>query len=367
MLTLLLLAACPTGVSYPGAEWPSKVDETKASKAAAIAALEEYAFTLIGEDKERKGFRTDGLVIIKDGVLIYERYGRGYDEKKRHISWSVSKTVSNALVARAVQLGKLKIDDSVCTYMESSNGEFCGRTVKNFLEFSSGIDWNEIYEDQSNQYSSVLALLYGEGRRDMVKFMAKHRYRAEAGESYAYSTGDSVIVAAAAKGALEKDYGHDWDRQVLYAPIGMKSAIMERDSKGVPAGGSWWYATPRDYARFGWLWLNDGCWAGQRLFPEGWVAASNTVSEGMKKQPIDRSDGEVYGWQFALNQRVPEVGQTTLPFPDLPEDMMLPRGHWGQYIGIFPTERVVVIRTGDDRAGYLDLNNFFKLALEVAK
>jgi hypothetical protein len=87
----------------------------------------------------------------------------------------------------------------------------------------------------------------------------------------------------------------------------------------------------------------------------------------MKKQPYDRSEGEVYGWQFALNQRVPEVGQTALPFPDLPEDLMLPRGHWGQYIGIFPTQRVVVIRTGDDRAGYLDLNNFFKLALEVAK
>jgi CubicO group peptidase (beta-lactamase class C family) len=372
MLSLLvatLTAACPTGVTWPGDEWPSKVEETKASKAAAIAALEEYAFTLIGKDEERKGIRTDGLVIIKGGQLIYERYARGFTESKRHITWSVTKSISAALVGRAVALGKLNIDDGICKYVDSDAEEFCSRlTVKHFLEFSTGLDWNEIYENESNQRSSVLAKLYGEGRLDYVKFMARHRFRDDPGTTYCYSTGDSSVVAAAARGALEKDYGRAWDRDVLYTPIGMKSALMERDSTGTPAGGSFFYATPRDMARFGYLYLRDGCWAGERLLPEGWVQASQQISFGFKNKPIDRDNKEVYGWQMWLNRRVPEVGQTDLPFPDVPDDAFMPRGHWGQYIMVIPSLDLVITRTGDDRdKTQLDLNTLFKLAIEVAR
>lgn len=367
VLTAALTAACPTGVSYPGADWPSKVEETKVARAAEIAALEEYAFTLVGKDEERKGIRTDGMVIIKGGALVYERYARGFDADKRHVAWSVSKTVANALVGRAVHLGKLKIDDGVCNYVDVTRPEFCELTVKHFLEFSTGLDWNEIYEDESNQRSSVLAMLYGEGRRDMVSFVASHRFRFPPGESYCYSTGDSVVLTAAAKTALEPVYGHAWDKKALYEPLGMTRAMMERDAKGVPSGGSWWNATPREFARFGYFLLRDGCWNDERLLPEGWMAQSKQVSAGFLKNPIERSPGEVYGWQFQLNRKVPEVGQDTLPFPDVPDDAFIPRGHWGQYIVIIPSLDLVIVRTGDDRDGSLDLNKLFKLAIEVGR
>ena len=68
---------CPTRASWPTTEWPKQL---VTGKEAQIKALEEYAFTLVGEDKERKGYRTDGLLIIKSGTIIYERYARGFDE-----------------------------------------------------------------------------------------------------------------------------------------------------------------------------------------------------------------------------------------------------------------------------------------------
>lgn len=368
LLVATLSAGCPQGVAYPGKDWPSKVAETRAARAAAIAALEEYAFTLTGKDEERKGIRTDGLLIIKGGELLYERYARGFDENMRHISWSVTKTVAAALVGRAVALGKLEIDKGICTYVKVDRREFCDRlTVRHFLEFSTGLDWNEIYENESNQRSSVLAMLYGEGKRDMVAFVASHRFREEPGTSYCYSTGDSTVLAAAARGALEGTYGRAWDKKVLYEPLGMASAFFERDPKGTPVGGSYFYATPRDLARFGYLYLRDGCWAGERLLPEGWVEASQQISFGFKNKPIELEEDEVYGWQMWLNKPVPEVGQS-LPFPDVPEGAFMPRGHWGQYVMVIPSLDLVIVRTGDDREkGQLDLNELFKRAIEVAR
>jgi CubicO group peptidase (beta-lactamase class C family) len=214
----------------------------------------------------------------------------------------------------------------------------------------------------------VLALLYGEGRLDMLKFVASHKFRDPPGETYEYSTGDSTVLAAIARGALEKDYGPAWDKEVLFKPLGMKSALVERDQQGTPAGGSYLYATPKDLARFGYFYLHDGCWNDERLLPDGWVTASQQISHGYKTKPIDRDPGEVYGWQMWLNRRVPEVGQDDLPFADVPDDAFMPRGHWGQYIMVIPSLDLVVVRTGDDReAGQLDLNNLFKLAIEVAK
>lgn len=374
-LTLLLAlgsggparAECPTPAKYPGEAWASKEAETRTARADAIAALEEYAFTLTAADADRKGVRTDGVVIIKGGELVYERYGRGFGPHNRHVAWSVTKTVSATLVGRAVMLGKLNLDEGICTYVDVKDAEFCRKLkVRHFLEFSSGLQWNEYYEYESNQSSSVLAMLYGEGKKDMVSFMAKQPFRDEPGDTYQYSTGDSTVLATAAQGAL-KSYGPAWDRKVLYEPLGMRSAVLERDAKGNPAGGMWFFATPRDLARVGYLYLRDGCWDGTRLLPEGWVQQSGQFSRGFLTRPLERDPNEVYGWQWSVNRPVPELDQP-LPFPDMPEGSLLARGHWGQYIAVIPQHDLVIVRTGDDRVrADFSINEFFKRAIEVGR
>ncbi len=365
LLGLLLAATvCPNDVAYPREAWVSQ----PSANTAAIAALEEYAFTLTGQSSERLGIRTDGIVIISKGRLVYEKYARGWDEKKRHLSWSVTKTFANALTGIAVREGRLSIDDGICTTLKLDTKEACDKLkVRHLLEFSSGLDFHEVYENESNQASSVLAMLYGEGHKDMAGFVAGHRFRDAPGTTYAYSSGDSTLLNAVVDAAMIPKFGADYAWKLLYGPIGMKSATVERDQRGTMIGSSYLYATPRDLARFGYLWQHDGCWEGRRLLPDGWVEQSKQISAGFKAKPLYRDPNEVYAWQWTVNKAVPEVGQTGLPLKDVPGDAFAARGHWGQSITVIPSLDLIVVRVADDREKAFELNELLKRAIEVAK
>src|SRR5690606_10525804 len=315
------------------------------------------------------GVRTDGVVIIHNGAIVYERYVAPYGPEKRHIAWSVTKSVTSALTGLAVGRGAVSLDDSICDHLEIPKPESCQVKLGHLLVFSSGFDWTELYEDKSNQASSVLAMLYGEGRRDMARFVAEHRLRDTPGTTFMYSTGESLLLASAVQEGVQKTFqkGDTFPWEWLFDPIGMKTAVLEKDAKGHFKGGSHLFATPRDFARFGWLYLNDGCWAGQRLLPEGWVADSTTVSEPFRTASLD-AGSEPQGRKWWLNRPVPEQGLPTRPWPDVPADAYAARGHWGQSVTVIPSLDVVVVRVADDREeGAFELNRFLSLALAIVE
>lgn len=355
--TLALLAAllalparaadCPPRPSWPTESWP-EAPEALAGREAQLKALEDYAFTLTGRDEERLGIRTDAVVVVHKGRILYERYARGWSADKRHLTWSMSKSFTNALTGLAVARGALTLEDSLCKHLRPAREEACAIKVRHLLEFSSGLDWRETYEGQGNQASSVLALLYGVGRRDMVSFITSHPLRDEPGTSWAYSSGDSTLLAGVVGAAMQPRLGPGWERELLFLPLGMRSATWERDNQGVLIGSSYLYATPRDLAKFGYFFLNDGCWEGRRLLPEGWVADSTRPSAAMSTRLVDWKPGDVQGRQFWLNHRVPGV-QPELPWPSVPEGAYVTHGHWGQSITVIPSRDLVVVRVADDR------------------
>ncbi len=357
-------AACPERSVWPTPDWSTR--PLPAGRAEALKALEDYAFTLTGTDAERKGIRTDAVLILHRGALVYERYARGYEAGKRHLGWSMTKSVTNALTGLAVARGAVALDDSLCKHVKPSRQEACGITVRHLLEFGSGLDWRETYEGQSNQASSVLAMLYGEGRRDAVAFITSHAPRDAPGTSWMYSSGDSTLLAGVLDAALRPTLGKDWAWPLLFEPLGIRSASWERDAKGVLIGSSYLYATPRDWARLGYFFLNDGCWAGQRLLPEGWVAASVTPSAPFRLKRVDWRDGDVQGRQFWLNRRVPGI-QEALPWPHVPDDAYALRGHWGQSVTVIPSRDLVVVRLADDRERVFKLDTLLQLALAVVE
>jgi CubicO group peptidase (beta-lactamase class C family) len=361
-------AECPTpSTEWPTENWPDARAEVAVSSAAQIQALEDYAFTLQGKDEERKGVRTDGVVIIHKGRVVYERYGRGFDAGKRHLAWSVSKSFTSALVGIAVKREALKLDDSICQYVKAKRQDNCAITVQNLLEFASGLDWRENYENGGTyQTSSVLAMLYGEGRRDMVSFITAHERSDEPGTSWRYSSGDTTLLAGVLDAALRPSLGKDWPWVLLLDKLGMKSATWERDGKGVVVGSSYLHATPRDLAKFGYFYLNNGCWAGEEVLPADWVMRSTQVSEPIQRKAHERGRDDVQGWQWWLNRPIANV-QTELPFPSVPEGAYAARGHWGQSISIIPSKELIVVRTADDRDGSFSLDTFLKLALAVVE
>jgi CubicO group peptidase (beta-lactamase class C family) len=371
-------APCPVPARWPVPDWPSRAQEVAQTRAAAIQALEQYAFTLTGTDAERKGVRTDGVVVVHRGEVVYERYARGFTAAKRHLSWSVTKSFTGALVGRAVGAGALRLDTSICEHLSLPAGaENCAITVQNLLEMASGLDWAEVYENRSNQASSVLAMLYGEGRKDMAAFVASHPRRAAPGTLFSYSTGESTLLSAVVAEAVVKAglaTREDFPWTLLLDRIGLQNATWERDAKGHLVGGSYLYATPRDLARFGYLYLQDGCWQGagpgsapERLLPEDWVARSSSVNGAFRQGTLDAGADDVYGWQFWLNRAVPETGRPSLPWPDVPGDAYAARGHWGQSVTIIPSLDLVVVRTADDRDGSFDFNRFLSLAIALVR
>ncbi len=375
LLGLMLVAApaagaddtCPARDVWPTPDWPEAREEVARTRAAPIQALEEYAFTLVGEDRARKGRRTDGVVILHKGRVVYERYARGFDAGKRHLAWSVSKSFTSALVGIAEGRGALKLEDSICKHVKARREENCAITVRNLLEFASGLDWREDYENGgSYQTSSVLAMLYGEGRKDMVSFISGHERQEPPGTSWRYSSGDATLLSGVLDAALRPSLGRDWAWVLLFDVLGMKSATWERDGKDVVVGSSYVHATPRDLARFGYLYLNDGCWEGKRVLPTGWVARSTQVSEPIQRKSYERGSDDVQGWQWWLNRPIPGV-QKELPFPHVPEGMYAARGHWGQSISVLPAQDLVVVRVGDDRDGSFSLDTFLPLVLAVVE
>ncbi|MEQ1500923.1 MAG: serine hydrolase [Myxococcota bacterium] len=339
-------ATCPIGV-WPGVDWHLAAEVPAADR---MAALDAAAFPDVDRaDPDRRGIRTDGLVVVHRGALVYERYAAGWTGLRRHLAWSATKSVTNALTGIAVRDGLLSVDASICTAgFSAAIAPSCAVTVDDLLTFSSGWDWHETYEGASPTSSSVLAMLYGEGRGDMAAFVTGHPLRAEPGATWMYSSGDTVVLSAVVGHALAPAFGDRWPWVVLFDPLGM-DPVLERDGVGTYVGSSYLWATPRDLARFGLLLLRDGCWDGQRLLPEGWVAWSTTPSDAMRGVTIGRDPGDVQGRQFWLNRPVPEAGQVDLPWPSVPEGAFAARGHWGQSVTVIPSLDLVVVRTADDR------------------
>src|SRR5690606_10124847 len=93
-------APCPDR-TWPKDAWPSRVEDVASAKAAAIAALESYAFTRTGADEERLGIRTDSVLVVQDGAIVYERYTAPWTAEDRHLVWSVTKSLTSALTGIA--------------------------------------------------------------------------------------------------------------------------------------------------------------------------------------------------------------------------------------------------------------------------
>lgn len=357
-------AACPTGVLWPEPDWQEAL---LPASSPAVRAFDDYVFTLVGADADRVGLRTDGVVIVHRGRIIHERYARGYAQTNRHLAWSVSKSFTNAMVGVAVGRGDLTLDDSICDHYDAAI--HCDTTVGDMLDWGSGLDWNEGYENEAYYLSSVIAMLYGVGSGDMAAFVAGHPLAHAPGTFYSYSTGDTVLLSAVLAGALPPDLRESFPWEFVFDPIGMRSAIFEHDRGGTFVGGSYVYATPRDFARYGYLFLRDGCWNGARVLPEGWVAESTSPNPTFLSNPTEEWRQEkdaVPGRHWWLNVALPDLAHESV-WPTAPPDTFAALGHWGQTIFVVPSLDLVIVRVADDReTGVLDRPKYLDLALAIA-
>ncbi len=311
-------------------------------------------------------FKTDGVVVQHEGRIVFEQYANGYTADKRHITYSVSKSIGGTLVGIAVGEGLMKRADSICTYVPAPEGAdptFCETTIDDLLHMSSGLAWNESYDDPAT--SSVLPMLYGD-EADMVVFAAKQKRDAKAGTRWQYSSGDSNLLAGALRKALGGKDVRAWAKEKLFDPAGMSSVVFESDRAGNLVFSSSCFLTPRDLAKLAQVYLDRGIASGKQVVPADWITYALTPAPAAAT-PTPRTGpnqgGGSYGGQVWLNAAKPDAPAETWAYPKMPVDTYSFEGHWGQKAFIVPSRKLVVVRVGNDRAPEFDSNQLVEPAV----
>lgn len=302
------------------------------AEATVLPSLQAVLDDAFAEPTGRGPRRTSAVVILRDGRLIAERYRAGIDASTPLPGWSMTKSVMNALVGALVEQGRLSIDQPVSIPAWRAAGDSRRHiTADHLLKMSSGLKFDE---GMSSARSDVMRMLFGSA--GVAEYSINRPVEAEPGTRWQYASANSNVLSAWIRAAVGGDY-HEYPRRALFGPLGMESAILETDSHGTFVASSYMYATARDWARFGQLYLSDGIWDGRRILPAGWVEYSTT--------PAPADPARQYGAHFWL--KVPaEYGGT---HDRLPSDAFHAVGHEAQFVTVIPSAGLVIVRLGRTR------------------
>lgn len=223
--------------------------------------------------------RVSGILIIQDGKVRFEKYLLGNDENTRWMSMSVVKSITATLIAAAIKDGYIKsIDDPIVRYLPRFRGSaYDGVTVRQLLQMTSGVQWNETYTDPGSDRRRMLEAQIGQKPGEILDLMATLPRAAEPGSRWNYSTGETH-VAGALVAAATGQHAADYLSEKIWSRVGMQSDAnwWLESPDGLEVGGSGLSATLRDYARFGLLLLNNGVIDGESILPPGWMDEAST-------------------------------------------------------------------------------------------
>ncbi|KRB61422.1 6-aminohexanoate hydrolase [Rhizobium sp. Root708] len=301
------------------ASWPTGDD---------VAATADGSVTALLTRQDLVGPNMRAVVVVHDGRILAEAYGAGFGPNTPLLGWSMTKTVNAAILGTLMSKGSIRLDEAKLL-PQWSGDDRAAITLANLLGMESGLRFNENY----GAVSDVTRMLYLDP--DQTALPAGRSRKYEPGTTFNYSSGTSVLISRIWMDRIgDQRAALDYPRQALFAPLGMSSAVFETDARGTFSGGSYLYATARDWARFGQFILQDGVWNGERLLPEGFV--------GMMRQGTRSSDGAYSQMQTWV--RLP--GAADNEAIGIPSDAFWMEGHDGQSIAVVPSAKLVVVRLG---------------------
>jgi CubicO group peptidase (beta-lactamase class C family) len=286
---------------------------------------------------------THGIVILYDGELIGERYASGMNYNTRMMGWSMTKSIGNALIGILVRDGMLNIVDPA-PVPEWQEDERASITVNHLLHASSGLRWSESYFVPSSDFHNMFIR-----KDDKAGFAATRDLEHEPGSVFEYSSGTSNLLSRIVRQTVgdEKYYRFPYER--LFHRIGMHTALIEPDASGTFVASSYGFASARDWARFGLLYLNDGVFNGERILPEGWVKYSTS--------PAPAAVRREYGAQIWLNLGLPE-NPADCHEPGIPGDAFFFEGFEQNTVVVIPSRKLVAVRLGVTHNSNFSLSRF---------
>jgi hypothetical protein len=294
--------------------------------------LHETVNSIFGKNKSR------AVVVIYKDQIISEQYSDGFSKNSRILGWSMTKSIMSTVFGVLEHQNKIDIQDKapITSWQNDARKNI---TINNLLQMNSGLEWDENYDE----ISDATKMLFLE--RDMTKMQKEKPLTYETNASWNYSSGTSNLLSGILRNQFKthQEYLDFWYTDFI-DKIGMNSMVVETDLTGNYVASSYAWATARDWAKFGLLYLHNGNWNGEALFTKKWVDYVTT--------PTPTSNG-TYGAQFWLNAEN--------QFKDVPKNMYFADGYQGQRVYVLPDQELVIVRFG---LSWFDENVFLKGVLE---
>ena len=322
----------PAGVAWPTLGWPVATGAQGADHTALETAVAQL-FLPVG----RGGVPdTRALLVVQGGRIVLERYATGFGPDSRFRSWSMAKSVTQCLAGILVRDGRLALDAPAPVPEWQRGGDpRAALRLRDVLNMTTGLD-NADGGDGAD--SLVARLFFGDWSQNTLAGAEEADLAYEPGTPWAYSTATSQILS----GIVGRTVGggrarvREFAERELAAPLGIRSLVLEFDAAETMLGGGYVWATARDWARLGLLYLRDGRWDGRRILPEGWVDFTRT--------PAPAKNNGTYGAHFwVTGEPGPEQWRTL----DADIEAFQMNGNGGQFVVMVPGRDLVVVRLGE--------------------
>jgi CubicO group peptidase (beta-lactamase class C family) len=377
LLTALLLSGCSTPAQkasaegtaqtqtragyfgqgeYTGKYWPTK--EWRECKPEAVGMNSDKLLQAI-EYTATPAFNTEGLVILRKGHIVGEAYFGNFKINSRHVSHSMAKSFTSALVGIAIDKGQIKdIDERICRYFKEwdckDKDDLRSRiTIRHAMTLTTGLEWQENWSKWDPATNDALKM--GQSGR-FIKYMGARKGLHEPGQRFYYSTGDPMLLSPVIQ-AVTGVTAFEFARQNLFKPLNITNIDWEKDQDGYTATAWGLHTTVRDYAKFGYLFLNKGYWEERKVVSEEWVEKSTKTDPSVKMW-----NGYGYLWHVNLPIRL-SFSRSPISTAAIPPDGYMAEGVRGQNIFILPSKDLVIVRVASQTRGAMDLVKFLTMVL----
>lgn len=343
---------------YTGPYWPTK--EWRKCKPEAVGINSEKLLRPI-EYAATPAFKTDGLVIIRKGHIVGEAYYGKFKIDSRHQSFSMAKSFTSTLVGIAIDKGLIKdIDERICRYYRewdcNNKDDFRSRiTIRHALTLTSGLEWQEDWSKWDPATNDALKM--GQSGR-FIKYVAERKGLFEPGQRFYYSTGDPMLLARVIQEATGVT-ALEFARKNIFKPLNITNVDWEKDRDGYTSTAWGLQTTVRDFAKFGYLFLNKGVWEDQRIVSEAWVDKATRTDPSVKMW-----NAYGYLWHVNLPDRL-KVNRSPISTDAIPPDGFMAEGVLGQNIFIIPSKDLVIVRVANQTRGGMDPVQFLTMVLNA--
>ena len=297
------------GKYYPDADWEKSSPESQGIELKKIKKIMDLSFS---------DSSTQGVVVIKNGIIIGEKYAEGYTLNSHGTSWSMAKSYYAALVGISIQRGEIgSLDDPASNYLEYYKDERSKITIRDLLNMSSGLDF------PSHEHEKMF---FQKSHLDYAKNVGVEK---EAGLKFEYNNVNSMIIGD----ILYVVTGIKADKLLverILDPIGASNYKLWKDEMGAVLTYCCVDMTPRDYSKIGLLFARNGNWEGSQIIPEGFI---NETFQTVWETPSRFSDYKRY---YSLHWWVSKYDDESKIFNT--------SGKFGQYTFVDRDNDVVVTR-----------------------